>query len=204
MSLWTAPDDVTCAKCGKTFESKKSRNAHKRLCASGSKPKSPKEYQYPQRTHVCGSCGKEVSSALMLENHLAKEHGAPYRFTCNQEDCSFGTNVRSQLICHLFTVHKINTGALPILKCPDCDFVTLNKGGYQKHVLCHTALEYSFKCTHEGCDKAFKQKRHVINHVTSCHKNDNLPCPHCRNTFGSAKKLLKHVRVMHTHRLQLV
>ena len=195
---------ILCQLCGNTFASKKRLRVHKTVCSeSASKDgKDDKPKKVYKQSHVCGTCGKSCLSSQILENHLCKEHGAPYRFYCNQEGCNVGVNSRCFLIEHLFSAHKINAGTNPILKCSFCDYYTLRKTLLRKHELSHTSVEYSFKCTHEGCDKSFRQVRHLKKHMEQFHVDLKLPCPYCSSVFATKLKLRRHERVMHTERVR--
>ena len=199
---------ILCPNCGITFATKKRLRLHKLSCAAGCEAKEREETKnkpkkvYPPRFHACDACGKSFPASVLLENHMSKDHGAPYRFYCSQPDCSYGVNTRSYLLEHLFSAHRIHAGTSPILKCEHCDYVTLSKNLHKKHNLSHTAVEYSLKCTYEGCDKSFRQKRHLKKHLDEFHGNLQLPCPYCSSTFASKIKLRRHEKVMHTQRVR--
>ena len=83
-------------------------------------------------------------------------------------------------------------------KCPIC----LNKQFISKckldwHLKCH---ERQFACTVEGCDKQFKQKQHLKNHILT-HQDDVRPwlCKHegCGKSFKSVSHLKDHTQSIH-------
>ena len=124
------------------------------------------------------------------------------RFQCDQQDCTFGTCSRDNYTLHLFTIHKIHVGTDPVLKCAFCDYRTLRRAHLKKHELGHTALDYTIECPYEGCDKIFRQNKHLKIHVMELHEDLKLPCRYCDQVFASKKKLLKHSVKMHTEQVR--
>ena len=158
----TADDCHICSKCGRKFATKLRLFAHRGNCKSREMDKKESgNKKYPVQPVICGTCGEKRSSVQSLENHMSKAHDVPYRFPCTQEDCTFGSNTRSQFTDHLFSNHKINVGEKTILQCSFCDFVTTHSATLKKHVAIHTSQEYLFKCPNEGCQSTFRQQRHL-------------------------------------------
>ena len=133
---------------------------------------------------------------------MSKEHGVPFRFQCTEQDCKYGANSRDTFTDHLFSAHSINVGSKPILQCEYCEYFTIHKSYFVKHQLTHTAHEFSFKCTHDGCDKSFRQKRHLRGHIAMCHIDLKLSCHYCGSIFPTAIKLRRHEKRMHTDRVR--
>ena len=154
----------------------------------------------PAKEYFCGTCGMPFPFSIALENHMSREHGVPFRYKCDQQDCNFGVNVRSAFSEHLFQAHNVNVGENPVLQCSFCEYRTTLKQVFLKHQLNHTAQEYSIKCTHEGCDKVFRQVRHLTKHQNTVHVDLKLKCQYCDSVFPTKPKMRRHEHDMHTGR----
>ena len=79
--------------------------------------------------------------------------------------------------------------------CPNKQFISKCKLDW--HLKCH---ERQFKCTYEGCDKSFKQKQHLKNHLLT-HADGVRPfrCkyPNCGKAFKSISHLKDHTQSIH-------
>ena len=220
-SVFQAKEERTlflCRNCGKRFRFRESRLTHERACLAGKlkkkgngkkswldrmrEPTPDVEQEEKPDSHVCSLCGKGYKSAICLENHMCREHGKAKRFTCTVEGCSFGTNVKDPFYDHLYSAHKINIGAKPILQCKHCDYSTVRKHTFDKHQLTHGQYDYNLKCVMEGCDKMFRQAKDMRSHYRTCHVDLSLKCQFCDSVFRTEMKLRTHEKVMHTHRVR--
>ena len=197
-----SPLKELCHECGKTFQSVFKLKAHRMICPRREAEEDLSDAQKKVYSHACQTCGESFSTAASVENHMSKVHGTPYRFPCTEKECNFRTNLRHSLIQHLFSAHKVHVGSEPILKCNYCDFVTLRPRTLAHHELRHTAQEYQYKCTHDGCDSSFRTTRHLKLHISKCHIDLKLPCQYCDAVFPTTDKLNRHEKRMHTNRVR--
>ena len=133
---------------------------------------------------------------------MCREHGKKKRFYCTVEGCTFGTNSKDPIYDHMYSAHKINVGAKPVLECKHCDYSTVRMHSFKKHQSCHGPQEYNVKCIIEGCDKAFRDDKGLRNHYRNCHVDMSLNCRYCDGIFRTPQKLRAHEEIMHTKRVR--
>jgi len=194
-----------CRKCGRTWRFKDPREKHERVCTGKAPPRIKTEKKAKEADTekiVCSICGQTFTFNSQLENHMSHMHGAPSRYQCNQEGCDYKTNNKNTFFDHMFTNHKINIGGKPVLSCSYCEYATLRKSTFDRHVECHTFREDSEKCLVPGCGKAFKTQKHLRHHMKEIHEDLALSCEYCGGVYRSKFKLKCHIRIMHTERVR--
>lgn len=83
--------------------------------------------------------------------------------------------------------------------CPHCDFTAKAKNPSTMfyHMLDHTG-EKPHVCTEPGCDKAFKQKSGLTQHIRQVHTGaKGFSCPCCDHTATMKANMLIHIARKH-------
>ncbi|KLO19938.1 hypothetical protein SCHPADRAFT_935052 [Schizopora paradoxa] len=85
------------------------------------------------------------------------------------------------------------------LKCSVCarEFLPNRKADLDRHMRIHTN-EKPFKCTFEGCDKAFKQSSALKIHVNVHTKEQRYFCDVCERSFCDKPTRNRHKKEQHT------
>ena len=141
-----------CAQCGASFASSREYVSHIRThreCMGKSKK--------PNKMRLCNSCGQMIDTRVMAQ-HNHEVHGMVHRFSCPQ--CPKKYMHCNSLKTHLLRVH------LPERKefaCETCGMAFADKGILVRHLKVHK--QPHIKCTRDGCDKMFKWKSGVFQHL---------------------------------------
>lgn len=75
---------------------------------------------------------------------------------------------------------------------PFCGKMFNRQARLEAHVRSHTG-ERPFKCTWEGCDKAYSDKKYLNGHIHSAHlKTPKFVCQQCDKSFATGQRLERH------------
>jgi general transcription factor IIIA len=169
------------------------------------------------QTVVCDfeGCGTVLANKYSLKKHISRMHNPEiYPFKCNE--CSQGFHRKRQLQEHSY----LHTGE-PAYSCDKCERKFTTNYQLNKHkrwhrtydckcgetfnrwslILAHKKLcpETAAKCN--ICDKTFKEKRNLKNHIESVHLDKKLvfKCsyPDCKRFYYYKKNLKYHILNFH-------
>ena len=136
--------------------------------------------------HICKDCGKALSSASNLTQHMLTHTGEkPYQ--C--EVCSKRFSQAGSLTRHM----RIHTGQRPF-QCEVCGKSFTTKGNLTVHEPIHTG-EKSFQC--HVCGKAFTSQSNLIQHARIHTGARPYPCPACGMSFTQLISLQRHQKTAH-------
>jgi uncharacterized Zn-finger protein len=133
---------------------------------------------------VCGQMGKSTS----ITNHMKLKHGAGELLRC--ELCPYITTMKQHLKRHYVTCMQVK-----VFSCEECwnSFET-------QIILKNHRRVHAPKIVCDECDKEFRKKDALANHVKKNHieKEDVeklvYACKQCKKTFGRKDTLMKHMK----------
>ena len=190
-----------CPSCGRCYKNHQDLMKH---CKS-KKHDYPEEEVYPENkmitkaaTECCDICNRWVKR---LAYHKKTHHTDQGRkFEC--DICDFKTDRSDTLSTHQYLKHKITNHKFskldetfkdgkPNYKCFECKEVFDNFSDIENHILLRSCKE--FKC--KICEKVFKQKKNLNQHVRSIHENiGKFECKKCGITYAHKSSLGKHIK----------
>ncbi|XP_043094514.1 uncharacterized protein LOC122344926 [Puntigrus tetrazona] len=139
-----------------------------------------------ERPYTCSQCGKAFPSVRGLNRHV-KVHAEEKRYQCEQCGKSF--------VYH-FTLTKhqlIHSGERPF-PCKVCGKRFLAKADRATHMRMHTG-EKPFSCT--LCGKKFKHRVALNMHMQGHRGEKRYICPHCEKGFVDLGNFKRH-KLIHT------
>ena len=80
--------------------------------------------------------------------------------------------------------------------CPICSFITKTKSSLRIHMAVHSDKLYS--C--DQCDKTFRLKFSLNNHIEALHNQETFSCDSCNYVVKSRRYLRRHVYENHEGR----
>uniref|UniRef100_T1GBR1 C2H2-type domain-containing protein n=1 Tax=Megaselia scalaris TaxID=36166 RepID=T1GBR1_MEGSC len=178
------PEHFKCKNCGMTFKASKS------LEFVG-----PKDLDsHIKRMHemisstLCEQCGKVVQNSKMSAHRLEHQGKKPEMIECHL--C--GAKLRCDLNRHIEAMHS-NSDEKHV--CHVCGKESSNFYALRKHILYNHQMERKFECT--ICDKKFKQRYNLKEHM-AVHTGESLyNCPHCEWRFKSSANMHTHIKRRH-------
>ncbi|KAI8067574.1 hypothetical protein BC940DRAFT_301074 [Gongronella butleri] len=206
----TITDRFPCEYCDKSFPRKQAYKIHVRT-----QHEEAKHYpctwdgcdatftqEYLLRTHMTShtnkrqypcehpGCNSSFRWPNRLRYHMETVHRDVEKYFCNEEGCDAKFLRFNELRSHMFEVHPAT--------CHMCGKQFARPSllsGHMKTV--HSGLRLN--CEYEDCDKVFKTKKSLKNHMDRTHMNIRPPrrhvCPTCGRGFPFASGLNKHLPV---------
>ena len=190
-----------CPSCGKCYKNHQDLMKH---CRSKNHDY-PEEEIYPKNkiitkaaTERCDICNRWVKR---LEHHKKTHHTDQGRkFEC--EICKFETDRKDTLATHQLLKHKMTNHKFskldetfkdgkPHYQCFECNQVFDKFSDIENHILLRSCEE--FKC--RICEKVFKQKKNLNQHVKNIHENiGKFECKKCGIIYAQKSSLGKHIK----------
>ncbi|ROI47833.1 Zinc finger protein 554 [Anabarilius grahami] len=139
-----------------------------------------------ERPYTCSQCGKAFPSVRGLNRHV-KVHAEEKRYQC--EECG-----KSFVYHFTLTKHQlIHSGERPF-PCKVCGKRFLAKADRSTHMRMHTG-EKPFSCT--LCGKKFKHRVALNMHMQGHRGEKRYICPHCEKGFVDLGNFKRH-KLIHT------
>ncbi|XP_001340263.4 uncharacterized protein [Danio rerio] len=139
-----------------------------------------------ERPYTCSQCGKAFPSVRGLNRHM-KVHAEEKRYQC--EECG-----KSFVYHFTLTKHQlIHSGERPF-PCKVCGKRFLAKADRSTHMRMHTG-EKPFSCT--LCGKRFKHRVALNMHMQGHRGEKRYTCPHCEKGFVDLGNFKRH-KLIHT------
>ncbi|KAI4881722.1 hypothetical protein NFI96_026565, partial [Prochilodus magdalenae] len=167
--------DCNYEGCGKEFHKNRQLKTHE--CEHSN--------VLPFECHFEG-CGKKYAASGTLKKHEKVHNGYP----CAEEGCPFKGRTWTEFLAHRKAEHR------EILQCDECRKVFYEAWFLQKHKqFVHSGERRMFKCTKEGCLKAYTTQFNLQNHILSYHEGKfSFICSHegCGKAFAMEESLKRH------------
>ena len=150
-----------------------------------------------EKPFECNTCGKKFPRKDNLHDHINRCHKVlDEPIVCGIDDCVNQFRTELSLKTHQKMFHLLSDKF--VCDYPKCDYKTRLKQSLTKHKIRIHTNERPFKCQFNGCGKAFKIERdcHLENHSTTLHT-----CPHedCDRTFRLKRTMRDHVNLDHSN-----
>lgn len=117
------------------------------------------------------------------------------QFVCNEPECGYTTNEKSNLTRHIKSKHTAEKTFLYNCSENDCHYKTDDKSKFTRHITSKHGNKREFVCN--LCSKAFKSRDNLNEHFQT-HSNTKLKCELCPDKeFSSKPSLRNHVREYH-------
>ncbi|XP_054167591.1 zinc finger protein 665-like [Oppia nitens] len=213
---------INCRNCDQKFATVLTLRAHVKKCHKNEIYKCSyndcdKECLYPQslnahyywchkdltdRPFKCDidDCDRSYDKSSVLQHHKRTVHlnktVRPKNLICDWVGCGKGFSYEFQLTDHKRTKH---TGERPF-KCKECNNSFATTSYLTAHVKASHA-ERKYKCTYDGCDKAFYKPHplaeHLLRHQGLYEKPFKCDSVGCGKSFTQNAGLEKHKRRQH-------
>ena len=180
-----------------------------------------------KKKYVCETCKKHFPSPSALQTHIDCVHLKIKKFKCPECEKPFGT--QNNLNTHIKIVHEgrkdhickdcgeafgqksgldrhiknVHEGQKDNLD----SHIATNNENLNKPLQCETDTPVAivhekdkiFKCHYKDCDKFYKSKYGLTNHINSYHlKLKPHKCAHCGNTYAYKNNLINHIKSKHS------
>ena len=168
-----------CGSCDLLFPDKRSKNRHQKTHTE---------------TYLCTTCGKKLSNAYTLKNHILHVHEDVRLYKCALCDRAFKQKA------HLAD-HEATHSEKPFV-CFYCGKKFANKKSVDKHeTKCKVRQEEDASGssrTCSECNKVFLNKKSRDRHFAKIHKSSrHFLCPDCGKVLTTAFTLKLHRQVVH-------
>lgn len=180
-SISHLPEDqrnvFTCSDCGKSYCSSGRLSSHVNLAHS----KKGEEF-------ICHLCHKKFTSKGNLSYHLTT-----HQPNLHSMQCKICLKWLKNKVC--LRKHMIQHSG-EMFKCHLCtEYETVNKQCLVNHIKIKHSEEKKFLC--EVCNKSFKLKNTLVNHLRQHTRETPYCCEFCKRKFSSSGNFYAHRKRMH-------
>ncbi len=167
---------IPCTFCAKTFPTQTQLTQHMNTHT---------------RPFICAICGMSFSDKKIQKNHELG-HSGENPNTC--QICGRSFLEKSKLKKHLITHTDVKN-----YKCRFCDKLFQLQGVWKRHEQNVHAKSCDFPCKELGCEKEFKSKESLRQHMQVVHRkgSNQKPCTVCDMMFTTGQMLRKHLARAH-------
>ena len=116
------------------------------------------------------------------------------RYTCKNCDKQYSSRV--DLYLHKKTIHKSGENTRERMNpyhCDQCDY----KSNSHYHLERHIWSKHGDKNTCKKCDKTFKGRTSIYEHMKKIHKSIKFKCNECNLELRGSSSIRRHIRKYH-------
>lgn len=151
----------------------------------------PTKVSRPKRYHCSyPDCEKSYNRPILLRQH-ENSHTNERPFKCTEPGCDKAFFKKSNLDDHSYSHKPMSERPFACNVCPK-KFISLDR--LRNHELIHTDR---FKCTRDGCDRAFASRHGLKHHINVFHDRV-LTCDLCNRNFGLPRLVQQHRLKVHS------
>jgi uncharacterized Zn-finger protein len=186
---------------------------------------------HSDKTFSCVQCSKTFSFERSLLRHIKGVHENIRDFNCDEPDCDKSFRNSYELKQHMISQHskgdksdrtckvcfkvfkkvkymEIHCASIhnsePQYSCPICQRSFSFQRSMERHVRAIHEDRRDFKCTGEGCEKAFRSRYDLNEHWNNIHALvkkkrpvENVKCDICEKICSTRKVLYSHKKLVH-------
>lgn len=156
------------------------------------------------KDHDCLACPMKFRTAHDLKQHMINEHnvGDKSDRTCTVCQPNKVFKKEKYLQMHMSSIHN----DAPLFECPICNRGFSFQRSMERHVRGVHENRRDFKCEAEGCNKCFRSRYELNEHVNNIHTDesekkrsslDKLTCDVCDKVCKTPKVLYCHKKIVH-------
>ncbi|XP_045141364.1 zinc finger protein 699-like [Echinops telfairi] len=178
-----------CCKCREEFHSLSSFWTHQSKCKTYCQQSTSPSLHVPKKPHkrnklyVCKECGKALSDASSLTQHM-RTHSGERPYPCTE--CGKAFTQPSSLTIH----RRIHSGERPYV-CKECGKAFRCASHLTTHITTHNGKR-PYKC--QECEKAFSQSSSLTQHKRTHSGVKPYECKECGKCFRCSSHLSRHVK----------
>eukprot|EP00088_Acartia_fossae_P051665 TRINITY_DN5804_c0_g1_i5.p1 TRINITY_DN5804_c0_g1~~TRINITY_DN5804_c0_g1_i5.p1 ORF type:complete len:503 (-),score=66.67 TRINITY_DN5804_c0_g1_i5:471-1979(-) len=158
-----------------------------------------------EQAFSCRFCNEKIMYGKHLDAHIRLRHSevkeSPYICTL----CPSQNTLTNQFkLFYHYEMHLRDHGVFIDNVCRFCRITNLNRIKFNEHFKVLHPYEMPYECPWPDCNKLFKRKQLLTDHITmhrvkDGESSDDLvnPCNECGKVFYTKKKYLLHVRKQH-------
>ncbi|XP_075394284.1 uncharacterized protein LOC142435521 isoform X2 [Tenrec ecaudatus] len=162
---------------------------HQSTCKAYCQHSTPPSLRVPEKPHkrnklyVCKECGKALSDASSLTQHM-RTHSGERPYTCTE--CGKAFTQPSSLTIH----RRIHSGERPYV-CKECGKAFRCASHLTTHITTHSGRR-PYKC--QECEKAFSQSSSLTQHKRTHSGVKPYKCKECGKPFRCSSHLSRHMK----------
>jgi len=174
-------DEYTCKICQMKFQQKQAGDFKKHLIEI-----------HQLEIYCCHLCHKFFKAEENMKRHISNIHEGKKDFQCTQ--CVKAFPGKIDLKMHMLRIHKVQEDQ----SCDICD----QKFGKIEDLRNHLTNDHNltiFKCPKTNCDKFYRAKGILKNHIETVHeKSKQAACKVCGKILVSGFRLRQHMLQIHS------
>jgi hypothetical protein len=190
--------DQFCVHCDSSFSNMTDLRKHQKIAHE----QTTATQNLPSYSKKCTECPYSTTHLSSLRNHLLKAH--QFAICMN---CSYRGNSFEELRIHCLDFHLSMYNIDPS-RCHICKYSAQsahNSSNVLSQAMIHIMTLHGGEHPCSTCNKNFKLKRHLEEHINKCHlKKFDIHCQECNRPFWRKNELDKHIRKYHREKPDII